>query len=53
MDYLKTGILIIGPYIIYYFLIKWLEDKYDFEMTKFIKTLIFISIDILIIMLFQ
>ncbi|MDD3048419.1 MAG: hypothetical protein PHQ89_00290 [Bacilli bacterium] len=51
MNYLTLGLSIIIPYIIYKLLLKWLENNYGLEINKFFKALIFISVDLIIIML--
>ena len=53
MEYLKIALMIVGPYIAYAIFIKWLENEQDIELSKFIKSLIFVTIDILIFMIFS
>jgi hypothetical protein len=53
MEYIKTIALVIGPYIVYSIVLKWLEDNLDLELDKFIKSLIFITLDIILLMIFR
>jgi hypothetical protein len=53
MEFIKTIVLIIGPYILYSIILKWLENTLDLELDKFIKTLIFITLDIVLLMVFR
>lgn len=53
MEYIKTALLIIGPYIVYSIFLKWLENEQDLELSKFMKGIIFITIDLILFMLFN
>jgi hypothetical protein len=53
MDYLKIALLIIIPYIIYSLILALLRKKYDLEMSKMGRMMIFIMIDLVILMIFR
>ena len=50
-DIIKSVLLIIIPFIIYKMLLMWLNNKYDIEMGKMERGMIFIIVDLLIFML--
>jgi uncharacterized membrane protein (GlpM family) len=51
MNYIKTGLLIIVPFIIYELFMHWFKNKYDIELNKMASIMIFTIIDILIFMI--
>jgi hypothetical protein len=52
LEYIKTILLVVGPYIAYSLILKWLEDVQDVELSKLMKAIIFITIDLIILMIF-
>ena len=53
MEYIEPAALVIIPLIIYMIIMKWLENNYDLELSKFIKAIIFTTLDLVIFLLFN
>lgn len=53
MIYAKIFLLFIVPLICYIIIIKYLEEEYDLELSKFMKAIIFLTIDMLILLIFK
>ena len=51
MNYIEIGLLIIIPYIVYAVILHWLENKYDININKMGKAMIFMIIDLVIFMI--
>jgi uncharacterized membrane protein (GlpM family) len=51
MDAITTILLIVIPYILYRVIIYYLEEKQDIEINKMAKSMIFIIVDIIIMII--
>jgi uncharacterized membrane protein (GlpM family) len=51
MDAITTILLIVIPYILYRVVIYYLEEKQDIEINKMAKSMIFIIVDIIIMII--